>query len=216
MDEFIEIDKSLNNFLRGLAHGSSETIYQSHRQLYKAGELALPAIEQQLMSYSWEGTKVGVEISILTGLLGLVHDINEKRAKYLGEKIREKECSKTIDGRIQSILRFSLKEFESFQINNLDIYLSKELTDKSRIRQKLAKWLSLVSENDLEQIERIYLIPKENEHHRGTYMPILCSIMVEWDIYTSYYNPLSYFFLLRIENTLYHEIGHHVALSNMK
>jgi hypothetical protein len=209
MDES-QVTKSLNNLLRGLAHGSNETIYQSHRELYKVGELAIPVIEEQLMSYTWEGTKVGVEISILTGLLGLVHDINEKLAKDLGESIRAKGCSKTIDARIESILKFSLEQFELFQIKQLEIYLSKELTDRSRIRKKITQWLSTIPERELEKIERIYLIPEQNEHYRGTYMPVLCSIMVEWDMSTSHYNPLSYFFMLRIEQTLYHEIGHHV------
>ncbi|WP_444995085.1 hypothetical protein [Aliikangiella sp. IMCC44359] len=210
MDTALEVDKILNNLLRGLAHNSGEAIYQSHRELFEIGEIALPAIEKQLMSYKWNGNKVGVEISIFTGLLGLIHDIDEKRANEVSAKIREKGCSKIVDGRIDSILKFTLDEFNSFRIRNVNIYQSKELIDTQRIKNKITKWLSLVPEEDLEEVERLYLIPKQNVDYRGTYMPILCSIMVEWDITTSRFNPFSYFFLLNIETTLYHEIGHHV------
>ena len=210
MDTALDIDKTLNSLLRGLAHNSGETIYQSHRDLFEIGETALPAIEKQLMSYKWNGNKIGVEISILTGLLGLIHDIDEKIANEVGAKIRDNGCSKIVDGRIDSILKFTLDEFNSFRIRNVDIYQSKELSDSKRIKRKMTKWLSSVPEKNLEEIERMYLIPEQNVDYRGTYMPILCSIMVEWDITTSRFNPLSYFFLLKIENTLYHEIGHHV------
>lgn len=210
MDIGLKVDKTLNNLLRGLAHGSGETIYQNHRDLFEAGNSALPAIEKQLMSYQWNETKVGIEITMLTGLLGLIHDIDEKRANEVGAEIREKGCSKIVDGRIDSILKFTLDEFEIFKIRNIDIYLSKKLSDTKRRRVKMAKWLSTVPEGDLNQIERLYLIPEQNADYRGTYMPILCSIMVEWDNTTSWFNPLSYFFLLKIEKTLYHEIGHHV------
>ena len=210
MDTTLEVDSTLKSLLRGLVHGSAETIYQSHRELFDIGELALPAIEKQLMSYKWNGNKVGIEISILTGLLGLIHDIDEKRANEVGAEIRGKGCSKIVDGRIDSILRFTLDEFDTFQVRNVDIYISKKLSDSKRIKAKMVKWLSIVPEGDLEHIERLYLIPKQNVDYRGTYMPILYSIMVEWSINTSKLNPLSYFFLLMIEKTLYHEIGHHV------
>jgi len=79
MEATLDIDKTLNNLLRGLAHSSGETIYQSHRDLFKIGNSALPAIEKQLMSYKWKGNNNGVEIKTLTGLLGLIHDIDEKK-----------------------------------------------------------------------------------------------------------------------------------------
>jgi len=210
MDTEPDVDKLLNNLLRGLAHGSSEVIYKSYRELFEVGEEALPAIEKQLMSYKWNSTKLGIEMTMLTGLLGLIHDIDENKANEVGGRIREKGCTKIVEGRIDSILRFTLDEFDTFQIRNLDIYQSKKLSDTKIIRTKMVKWLSMVPEDDLVKIERLYLIPEQNVDYNGTYMPILCSIMVEWDITTSWFNPLSYLFFLKIEKTLYHEIGHHV------
>ena len=203
-------EKTLNSLLRGIASGSGKTIFQSHRDLFQIGKPILPAIEKQLMSYNWGEIKVGIEISMLTGLVGLIHDIDESRANEVGAKIIQKGCSRIVELRINSILSFTVDEFEIFQIEGIKIYCSKKLIDVDRIKIKMTIWLSAVPEDDLHQIERLYLIPAQNTDHIGTYMPILCSIMVEWDITTSWFNPASYFSLLRIEQTLYHEIGHHV------
>lgn len=140
-------------------------------------------------------------------MLSLVNDLNEKRAKELGEKIREKGCNEGVNACVKSILDFSLDEFKIYPINGVVIYQSKSLSVEARIKKKMTKWLSKVPNEDLKGIERLYLIPK-GESYSGTYMPILCNIMVVWGM-RSYYNPLSYFQLLWIENTLYHEIGHH-------
>lgn len=40
-------------------------------------------------------------------------------------------------------------------------------------------------------------------------MPILCKIVVEWDMPFSRFNPVSLLFLFLIKKTFYHEIGHH-------
>ena len=162
------------------------------------------------MSYNWDEIKVGIEISILTGLLGLIQDIDESRANELGAKIIKKGCSSIVALRIDSILSFTLDEFSVFQIRGRKIYCSKKLSDVNRIKRKMALWLSSVPRDDLNQIERLYLIPAQHRDYIGTYTPILCSIMVEWNLTTSWFNPVSYFSLLRIEKTLYHEIGHHV------
>lgn len=210
MDEINEATKLLRTLTRGLAQGSNDDIYKSHRELFKLGEAVIPAIEEQILSQPWDEIKFGEQLSILSGLLSLINDINERRAREIGEVICERGCSKIVESRIRSITEFTLNEFESYRISGLNIYLSKELGSKGRIKKKVAKWLSMVPVSDLEEIERIYLIPETSEDHRGTYMPILCSIMVEWDISVSYFNPLSYIFLFQIEKTLYHEIGHHV------
>lgn len=210
MDMDDTVSSSLRTLTRGLAQGSNEEIYKSHRELFMHGESVIPAIEEQILSQSWDDINYGAQLNILSGLLSLVNDINEKRARVIGEIIREKGCSNIVESRIRSITEFTLNEFESCPISGVNIYLSKKLDGKNRIKKKMARWLSMVPVNDLEEVERIYLIPETNEDHRGTYMPILCNIMVEWDVSVSYFNPLSYIFLFQIEKTLYHEIGHHV------
>ena len=66
-------------------------------------------------------------------------------------------------------------------------------------------------DNDLESLERIYVIPeRENQLYLGAYMPFLSYIELVWDI-SNFKSPLSKFiYLLNTEFTFYHEIGHHV------
>lgn len=209
MNDTCEISEPLNALMRGLVHGTPKTIYKYHRELFQAGDSVIPAIESELLALDWSEIKFGAQVSLLTGLLSLVNDIDETQARRLGQKIRAKGCSKTIDSRIKSIEDFTLNEFKKYSISGVTIFVSKVLKDEARINRKITSWLALVPKDDLKKIERIYITPETDESNRGTYMPILCSIKVEWDITTSAFNPLSYIFLLIIESTFYHEIGHH-------
>jgi len=205
-----EIDKHLKTLSFGLVQNSSEQIYKAHRELYTIGESVIPVVEKQILSQSWDEIKHGPQLNLLSGLLSLANDINEERARKIGEKIRKAGCSSIVDRIITSITTFTLNEFQYFEMRGLRIFLSKVLGRSAQIKNRMEKWLAVVPKTDLDQIERIYVVPESREDHRGTYMPILCSIMVEWALPVSYFNPLSWFFLWQIEKTLYHEIGHHV------
>ncbi|MGV7221517.1 MAG: hypothetical protein ACQ9MH_08335 [Nitrospinales bacterium] len=209
MDEFIQPIKLIKTFTAALTNDSSKAIYKVYRKLYQLGESVIPEIEAQLLDYKWDNIEYKIQIKILSGLLSLVNDINEERAGALGEKIRNKGCNEVVDKIIKSILDFSLDDFKSYSINGVVIYQSKSLGYPAKIKNKLATWLSMVPNEDLKKIERLYLIPT-HEKCSGSYMPFLCNIMVVWNISVNY-NPLSYFRLLWIEHTLYHEIGHHVC-----
>jgi len=200
----------LKTMMRGLVDNSVDKIYKSHRELYKLGDSVIPIIEDQLFSYSWDEIKYGAELDILSGLLSLVNDISETKAKELGDKIIENDCDNIVASRIKSIINFSLNKFNSYKIGELTIFQSKELSVTANIKQKMESWLSYVSEDDLNRIDRIYIIPETDEEHMGTYTPILCSIMIEWSNTFSKYNLFSYLLSIQVESTLYHEIGHHV------
>jgi hypothetical protein len=208
MDELSKPTDLLKAFKHVLANDSHHATYKIYRELYQLGESVIPAIEDKLMAYTWDDIKYEMQLKILSGFLSLANDLNEERAREIGEKIREKGCSEGVNASIKSVLNFSLDEFKIYPINGVTIYQSKSLSDETRIKKKMTTWLSIVPKEDIKEIERLYLIPIDQKHS-GTYMPILCNIMVVWDV-SSYYNPLSYFRLLWIENTLYHEIGHHV------
>jgi hypothetical protein len=209
MDELSGPTKLMKTLSWAIANDSPQATYKAYRELYQLGDSVIPAIEAQLLNYKWDDIEYGLQLKILSGLLSLVNDLDEERARELGEKIREKGCDEAVNASIKSILNFSLDDFKIYPINGVTIYQSKSLGDEPRIKKRMAAWLSMVPKKDLKEIERLYLIPT-HEKYSGTYMPILSNIMVVWDMPLSYYNPLSYFLLLRIENTLYHEIGHHV------
>lgn len=203
------IEGYLKSLSLGLVQNSNAQIYKAHRELYRIGSEAVPYIEKRLLSYSWSDIRYGSELNILSGLLNLVNDIDEGKARVLGETIIDSRCSEIVEKRVNSITSFTLNEFYLHEIEGLNIYQSKSLGEPKKIESRMRKWLSIVEKEDLIEIERVYVIPRTDEDHRGTYMPVLSSIMVEWDMTVSFYNPLSWVYLWDIEKTLYHEIGHH-------
>lgn len=205
------IQHQLKRLSRGLYQNSSKQIYTSHRLLVDIVKPVIPIIKEQLLGQSWQEIKYAEQLNILSGLLSLVNDIDEAASREIGSAIEQSGCSSIASTRIKTILDFTLNEFHSYDIIGVKIYQSKSLEQNNRIKKYMTRWLSIVPSSDLSQVERIYIIPKSNEDHRGTYMPILCNIMVEWIMPFSYYNPFSWVFMLQIEKTLFHEIGHHVG-----
>lgn len=208
--ESAEIKKYLKSLSFGILQNSGEQIYQAHRDLYDIGVEAIPFIEEIVLSQSWQDIVHGKEMELLVGMLNLIHDIDEERSQETGKKIRKAGCSDIVDRRISAITTFTINNFYKYDVSGVQIFQSKKIGKRFYVRKKIEKLLSIVPKDDLLQIERLYIIPRSNSGYRGTYMPILCKIMIEWDMSLSPFNPFSWVLLLPIEKTLYHEIGHHV------
>lgn len=73
----------------------------------------------------------------------------------------------------------------------------------------LEKWLRNVPEDDLKEVERIYVIPKHEQGYAGQYTPIYYNIKLVWDEPRTQMNPQNWFDFMFLEMVLYHEIGHH-------
>lgn len=204
-------EQLLKRLSRGLSQKSYKEIFASHRLLVDIGKEVIPLIRDQLLGQPWDEIKHSAQLNMLSGLLSVVNDIDEESAKKIGREIEQRGCDIAVSTRIKTILEFTLNEFESDVVLGVQIYYSKLLVQIPRIKRKMQKWMSCVPSSDLEKIERMYIIPASDSDYRGTYMPVLCNIMVEWIMPFSYYNPISWFFFLQIEKTLYHEIGHHVC-----
>lgn len=203
------INKHLKSLIFGIIHNSQEQVFKAHRDLYGIGRAVILILEEHIFKQSWKDIQHGPQLAQLAGMLNLIHDIDETQAKLIGEKIRKAGCSDKVDRRISAITTFTLDNFHAYEIGGVKIYQSKELGKQSPIESRMRKWLSIVPKIDMEQVERIYLIPQSKEDHRGYYTPILCKIVVEWDAQSFFLNPLSWFECIFIEKTLYHEIGHH-------
>ncbi len=205
-----DIQKHLKSLSFGIMQGSYEQVYKAHHALYDIGAEALPAIEEKLLQQSWEDVEHGARIGQLIAMLNLIHDMDEERAKTVGEQIRKAGCSIKVDRRIAAITTFTLDNFNCFEVAGMKIFQSKQLGKQAAFEKRLKKWLAVVPEADLSQVERLYLVPKSDSDYLGYYMPILCKVVVEWDMNGSYLNPLSWIELFLIKKTFYHEIGHHV------
>lgn len=202
------INSHLRRLSRALVQHQNEDIYASHRELYLIGEAVIPHVSERLLANSWRKVKFKEQLSLLSGLLGLVHDIDEEAAREIAKRIEREGCDSVVQGIMRSIFSFSLANFERFVAEGVTVHRSKELVEPRTIERKFTEWLAAVPESDRERIDRIYVVPSCGSDARGTYTPILCKIAVEWDVSS---NPfLHWFQFLRVERTLYHEIGHHV------
>jgi len=207
------IAKHLRGLSRALAQNRTNDVYTHHRDLYLIGKEVIPHVSDQLLAYSWRTVKFGEQLRLLSGLLSLAHDIDEVAARRIAERIEEKGCSHAVRGIVHSIFSFSLDHFDLFSVEGVSIYRSKELAGVAQtIKSRVTKWLRTVPDRDLDGVDRIYVVPSCGSHARGAYTPVLCTIAIQWDAPA---NPFSrWFWLLRVEYTLYHEIGHHVRRHN--
>lgn len=192
-----------------LMQGSYEQVYKAHRALYNIGTEALPLIEEVIFRQPWEDVGHGAQIGQLIGMLNLIHDIDEERAKAVGDQIRKAGCSVKVERRIAAITTFTVDNFNFFDVAGVKIFQSKQLGKQASFEKRTRKWLAVVPPEDLAQIERLYLVPKSDSDYLGYYMPILCKTVVEWNMPFSKFNPTSWVALFFIKKTFYHEIGHH-------
>lgn len=205
-----KINDLLKTLSRGLIQGSNQEIYESHRALFEIGEVVIPVVKEQLLSQSWDEVQYSAQLNLLSGLLNLIHDIDENSARVIGREIITRGCSRIVESRVKSIINFTLEKFHTYTILGVNVYQAKELGDAGPVETRLSKWLSQVPKNDLREIERLYIVPPSNESYVGTYTPILCNIVVEWTTQEFRWPPLVWLVLSSVEHTLYHEIGHHV------
>jgi hypothetical protein len=204
-----EIRTSLKTLIRGLTQGNHSEEYEGYKALYKIGAPAIPQIKDAIFQSNWSIINRRNEIRYVSGLVSLLHDINDVEAKIVARQLIENGCNITVKQLLTSICRFTLTDYLMYDFRGIKVYEHKELF-KHDVRPKLERWLNNVPDKDLKEIERIYVITDDGRASAGSYMPILFTIVVVWDNPFSRHNPLSWLFLQNIEYTLYHEIGHHM------
>lgn len=205
-----EIEKHIKSLSYGVTRGDHELIYKHHRALYAIGAEALPFIEEKILSKPWKDVKYRPQLLFLTGIFNLIHDIDEARTKDVAEKIRKAGCSDAVERRMAAIVTFTEDNFHVFESRGINIYQAKKLGEQKSFQRLIKKWFAVVPEQDIVGLERLYIVEHSDSRIAGQYTPILCKILVKWDMPFSRYNPLSWLFLFIIQNTFYHEIGHHV------
>ena len=75
----------------------------------------------------------------------------------------------------------------------------------------MQKWFENIPPENLNEVDRIYIISRDKQDYAGNYMPIFFSINLIWYAPSSRYNPIFWLLILLHERTFYHEIGHHVS-----
>ena len=204
------IRSALKTLLRGLTQNNLNEIFAGHKALYKIGLPAIPYIHEAVQQSNWDKIRFPNEIRYITGLMSVLHDIDETESRNTAKQLKQNGCDVSIAHILDSVCRFTITDYAQYDVCGIRIFQHKRLSVKHPVRPKLEKWLRNIPTEDLSAIERIYVLRRGDLDALGTYTPILCSINVIWDNPCSRLNPLSWLNLFIIESTLYHEIGHHI------
>lgn len=204
------ISRSLKTLIRGLTQDNLTETYEGYKALFQAGSAAIPHIRDALAKSEWSRVKYPNEIRYVSGLVTLIHDIDESEADKITGELKSHGCDPAVARILDSISSFTLNDYVQYDVCGVRIFEHKRLVTRQNVKQKLERWLKPVPGADLEEIERIYVLRLEDAEARGSYKPILFRINLAWDNPSSRLSPMSWVNNLIIENTLYHEIGHHV------
>lgn len=205
-----EISRSLKNFLRGLTQADVSDRYESYKALFQLGPAAIPQIRDLIFKSNWSKVKYPNEIRYVAGLVSLVHDFDESESEQIRAALLSNGCDPALGRILDSIGSFKSGDYIHYEVRGIKIFEHKKLVTRQNVKRRLEQWLKSIPAEDLEAIERIYIIRKEDIAALGSYAPILYCVSLAWDNPSASWNPISWVNNLQIENTLYHEIGHHV------
>jgi hypothetical protein len=216
MEPGSEIKADLKKLLAAIAHENYREAMKPYKALYTAGSPVIPFVYDVLFGLDLSGTassrmKSKIEMSYVTGLVSLIHDIDENEAKKMAQQLIQKGCRDSVKQRLKSILEFSLDDFYQYEIGRVKIFEYKQIKTQFNIRSTVEKWFRNVAEDDLKEIDRIYIVNRtEYQDYAGYYRPIFYYINLVWDVSGAKFNPMTWLSLALTEMVLYHEIGHHV------
>ena len=204
-----DVDAAFGSLCHGLANELYPETFRAYKRLYRFGPTAIPHITKYLNEMEFSEMRRSVEFRFLNGLLSLLNDIDENQARDVGETIISIAHNPAVEQRVISICEFTITNFDEYTIDPLRVFEAKELGANGLIGDCLLRWISFVPPEDLEKLERVYVVPENDEAYLGTYMPILFNIMIVWSEYFGRGNPLNWASRLQVESTFYHEVGHH-------
>lgn len=204
------INRSLKTLIRGLAQNNVAEMYEGYKALFQAGKTAVPQIREAVLKSNWSKLKYPNEVRSVSGLVNLIHDIDEAEARRIAGRLKNNGCDLAVARILDSICEFTLADYTQYDVCGIKIFEHQKLVTKQNVRAKLERWLKNVPGEDLKEIERIYILRAEDLKSMGDYKPILYRINLVWDNPSSWWSPMSWVNNFVVESTLYHEIGHHV------
>jgi hypothetical protein len=185
-------------------------MYEAYKVLFAAGPPVIPHVREAIFKTNWSHVKYPNEIRYLVGLVTLIHDLDESESEKIRIELIGNGCDRTVARILDSIGSFKQKDFIRYDVRGVRIFEHQRLATRQNVRRKLEQWLKRVPSEDLDQVERIYVLPKAYLEALGSYRPVLFCINLAWDNPAPRWSPMSWVNNLIIESTLYHEIGHHV------
>ncbi len=186
------------------------TAYKGYKALYQIGVPALPTLIDLVENSDWSNRKYKELSRYVTGIVSLIHDIDEDEANSVCRNVISNGIPNHIKVQLKSVCAFSLKGYKHYNTRNIDVYEHKSIKVKCKIQPYIEKWLSNLPTNDLSGIHRIYIVRPEDINAAGTYTPVLFKITLVWSNNFREGSFLFNLFSIYNETVLYHEVGHHV------
>lgn len=205
-----DITLALNNLIKGITMHSFKEQMRWHKVLYQIGKPAVPKIGSKLATFNASEMSRHLKLLYLSGLMRLIHDIDEEEAQKITQRLLQHGCDKMIANRLKAINEFTLNRYHRYKIKGVTVFEDKYLETSYPAHPLLEKWFDRVPDDDIREIDRIYVVSRHEQDYEGTYTPIFYNIQLVWDIPFSRLNPITWMMLILKEKTFYHEIGHHV------
>lgn len=183
--------------------------FEAHKNLYAIGRPVIPLLKEKIFELDWSNSNYRELSTYLSGLYSLLHDLDEDEASSVCEALISNGCPKHIKAILSSVNQFSVKNYNRYQLEGIEVFEHKHLNPQCDIRFYLASWLKNIPQSDLADISRLYIVPRDKIRASGTYTPKLNAIGLLWENQFKD-NSISFrFSAVWTEHVLYHEIGHH-------
>lgn len=183
---------------------------QAHKNAYRLGAVAIPAISEMLMNEDWTSLRYPEKMAYFTCLTVLLHDIDENESRRLaGALLRRSPPPHSVYvQRLETVTRFTVDDYHDIDHCEIRVFVHKCLSNAHQVSGHIERWLRNVPPEDLKGISRLYVINMDQDQFWASYLRILASIVLIWRPQLGGIIPIR---LLRTEGSLYHEIGHHAA-----
>ena len=201
-----QASETIRAILRAQSTANAEDDLHAHLQAVDLGPESRPTIREALFGNDWRRIARG-KLAVLTALALIAHDIDEDAGRAMtNDLLRHRKIHPVFRGRLRSIGRFTLQDYDAFEVAGTKVYVEKAVGRLDRRKALLRRWLSVPPAHDLRGIRRIFVVREDALEQWGVYRHVLSCIGLVW---RGLPRP-SWLSRLRTEYTVYHEIGHHV------
>jgi hypothetical protein len=176
-----DIDRSLKTLIRGLTQDNRAEIYKAYKVLFKIGAPAIPQIRAAVLKSNWSNLKYPNENRYVSGLVNLIHDIDESEARIVANQLKNNGCDLAVTRFLDSICAFTLADYTQYEVCGVKVFEHMKHITKQNVKARLEQWLKNVPVDDLKEIERIYIVRRKDLEPLGHYVPVLYVISLVWD-----------------------------------
>ena len=203
------VDERLGQLARGLLTGDAFFALRAYRALYRMGSAVIPAIRDVAFRATWPDSCRHEEVRYITGLVSLVHDLDERESRSLVDELARRGCGRVVERVLRVVTKPTITDYRASICRTVRLFVHRDLPPEFEAESRVPQWLRNVPEADLEDVEMLFVTPYGPDDRGGDYVPSLCSIRVIWRNLGVRVPGMPALSALDAERTLYHEIGHH-------